>query len=660
MDNTFNEQIFNIFGQLMPKDIINISIDEIKKCLINQFNDDFFVALDHNQQIKSPLINKENTDWIKQANCVGINVRTIGSFWKIIPYALTLPKTQDSVHILPIWEPGVVASLYGPASWNINREFFSYEMQQEFPHLDTVEKQLKVVINLLHLMGKSVGMDVVPHTDRFSEQVLANPQHFEWLIRQDLKIIDHSNNLHHKAQDFILEFLQYRGTAVTGLNYPKDRDAFFGKNYPESERLRILFGEKADYEGRLQKRNEFVQLFYEMGLETVPATMAPPYRGLEVDPHPDAKTIDEERRVWRDYKIINPQKMSRVFGPLTRFKLYESLDDNQNWVIDFNNPRIDTWAYVCEHYSAIQEEFGFDFMRGDMSHVQMQPQGVPSFEKANLPYYDLLGAVKAYILPQKPYFGYFAESFLAPDGEMAFGNEIAHLETSLADSTLGDIQSEPVGTPVFKGIFKRYLDILAQHSVAPNLTMMTADKDDPRFDSYYVDGNEWRYFTALFLHNMPSYMGLGFECRDVHTSPAPNEHYTKLYVFHLEHGPKSTKGPYIWGKNRKLYQNLKQIGQQADRILPLLKGKEVHWILQNEHCLVWTQKADATHIFIANWSEITEKSIEIPLIKQENWKILFSSLTESRAKSSVKDEQIILEGLQPFECITLELTNITD
>jgi hypothetical protein len=91
-----------------------------------------------------------------------------------------------------------------------------------------------------------------------------------------------------------------------------------------------------------------------------------------------------------------------------------------------------------------------------------------------------------------------------------------------------------------------------------------------------------------------------------------------------------------------------------------LKGKEVHWILQNEHCLVWTQKADATHIFIANWSEKTEKSIEIALIKQENWKILFSSLTESRAKSSVKDEQIILEGLQPFECITLELTNITD
>ena len=32
----------------------------------------------------------------------------------------------------------------------------------------------------------------------------------------------------------------------------------------------------------------------------MPATMAPPYRGLAVDPHDEAKTVDEDGRVWSD------------------------------------------------------------------------------------------------------------------------------------------------------------------------------------------------------------------------------------------------------------------------------------------------------------------------------------------------------------------------
>ena len=139
---------------------------------------------------------------------VGINVRTIGSFWNIMKYMLTVPASQQSIHILPIWEPGVVASLYGMSSWNINPEFYSAELAASVPNLNTVEKQLKVVMNLLHATGRVVGMDVIPHTDRYSEIVLANPQYFEWLQRKDIEIINHRADLYEEAQAIILQFLK--------------------------------------------------------------------------------------------------------------------------------------------------------------------------------------------------------------------------------------------------------------------------------------------------------------------------------------------------------------------------------------------------------------------------------------------------------------------
>ena len=55
---------------------------------------------------------------------VGVNIRTIGNFFNLIKYLLTLSDSQNSIHILPIREPGVVSSLYGKTSWNINSEFF--------------------------------------------------------------------------------------------------------------------------------------------------------------------------------------------------------------------------------------------------------------------------------------------------------------------------------------------------------------------------------------------------------------------------------------------------------------------------------------------------------------------------------------------------------
>jgi hypothetical protein len=343
--------------------------------------------------------------------------------------------------------------------------------------------------------------------------------------------------------------------------------------------------------------------------------MAPPYRGIEVDP--ETHYEDSDGHIWRDYRITEPQSMSRVFGPLARYKLYDRLDDNRNWEIDFDAPREAVWRYVCERYSEIQRRFGFDFMRGDMSHVQMRPEGVPETIDDR---YDLLKAVRGFVRRENdvPFFGYFAETFLSPRNIMAYGDEIDHLEACDAEVTLGDLQSVPVKSEDFIQRFRWYRDIAEARPLTPSFTIMTGDKDDPRFDEFYLAGNELRMFMGLFLTDMPSYMGLGFECRDVHNSPAPNEHYTKLYVFQETDGPKATTGPYRFGRNGNLFYHLTRIRLFAEEVLPEILGERCGWLVPpdattSQRFFAWSQANVPRYVFVGNAdTEAPVRNFNIP------------------------------------------------
>lgn len=645
---------------LLPEDAVRMPAIQLAYILEKKFGQSvFFHALKPENTVVSPAEKFENGNWMKTVNMVGINVRTIGSFWNVLKYTLTLPFSQSSIHLLPIWECGVVASLYGIASWNINPEFFDEELARDFPHLNTVEKQLKVVINLLHLMGRTVGMDVIPHTDRYSEISLANPQYFEWLQRKEFEIINHEENLHEKVQDRIIDFLNYYGGTVSEY-FPRQKEAFFNEQvFPEAQRIRFLFGEKNDLQGRNNRRNKLINHLFSEGYEPVPATMAPPYRGLVVDTREEAKTVDNEGRVWRDYVIAKPQNMSRVFGPLARVKLYESKNNNADWELDFTKPIVPVWEYMAMKYKEFSENFGFDFMRGDMSHVQMNPNGTPTNPNN---FYDIHKYIKTQISLEKPYFGYFAESFLAPPNEMAYGIEGDHLEGSDADSTLGDLQSMVVGSERFINEFNRYHNLLINREFAPNFTIMTADKDDPRFDEFYLKNNEARYFMALFLTDMPSYMGLGFEVRDPHPTPAPNEHYTKLYVFQLSEGEKATHGQYQWGKNGELFSNLNAIAKVAEQILPEIENKSVKILVEptvSKPVIVWTQTEKSNFVFIANLDANENPQTCDFSFEDFNLKEIFSS---KNIKTQNTDNQILITknknirlDLQGGECKILSI-----
>ncbi|GAB3751149.1 alpha-amylase family protein [Spirosoma pomorum] len=609
LTNAYQAGQTSFIQQLLPEQAVQFSVYQTLDILFKRLGSDTLRrALDPAQTVASPVSQYPDGNWLKRSNMVGVNIRTIGSFWKLINYVLTLPASHDSIHLLPIWEPGVVGSLYGMVSWEINPEFFDVELAQYVPALNTVEKQLKAVTNLLHALGRTVGMDVIPHTDRFSEMVLACPSLFEWVQRGEKtgepdKLIDHKSCVYRYVEDSIWQWLKVQGAADGApLTFPKEE--FFSTELTtltNDRRSQMLFGSVADYGGRLARRLALIRHLVAQGFETLPMTMAPPYRGLHIDPLDF--TVDDYGQTWYQYAFDKPEAMSRVFGPLARYRFYESKDDNKDWELDFDRPNLAAWTYLNQKISDCQRSYNFDFMRGDMAHVQMRPAGVPASPDE---YYDPLRAVKKYVQANGvPYFGFFAETFLAPPDTMAYGDEADHLDAIEADSTLGDLQSLVIGSSEFQQQFKLYDTLRRTHHFAPNFTVMTADKDDPRFDEFYRTGNLFRYFTALFLTDMPSYVGLGFEVRNLHETRGANEEYTKLYVFQIgddRQTDKVTHGPFEWGQNAEQFAAIGRIRAFAEQIWPEIVGKETRWLAApgSGNYLAWTHIEDTGYVFAAS------------------------------------------------------------
>ncbi len=631
-------------SNLLPEFAVRLDVFQVLGLLAQKLGSDVLTqALNPYNTVPSSVVQQPDSQWLKKSNMVGVNVRTIGSFWNVVKYALTLPKSHDSIHLLPIWEPGVVGSLYGTVSWNINQEFFSPELARAIPSLDTVERQLKVVVNLLHAMGKSVGLDVIPHTDRFSEIVIMHPRIFEWVRREGNKLTEHSENVWKDVEKAIWKWLHKNGTA-NGSSLDFDPDALFNPadtTLSDSQRQAIVFGAGWDQQQRLKRRIWLIQFLVYEGFETLPMTMGPPYRGLHINPK--VFTVDERGTRWYQYDFDKPQAMSRVFGPLTRYRFFESKENNKNWELDFEKPNIIAWDYFRRKYLECQQQYNFDFMRGDMAHVQMQANGVPAQPTL---FYDPLKATKKYIQDNgTPHFAFYAETFLAPPNVMGYGNELDHLEAIDADVSLGDLQSSVVASELFMQRFADYDNHCKTRQFAASWTVITADKDDPRFDEFYRHGNLVRYFIALFLTDMPSYYGLGFEVRGQNLERNKNESYTKLYVFKItddSETDKVTHGPFEWGQNGAHFDSVNRLRLFGESIYDDINNKSDQWLLAPDptaqcNLIVWTQAHEPTYIFIVNLSATKTEILPNDIWRQsQNYTVAYDSQSSTNQTFSTK------------------------
>jgi hypothetical protein len=258
-----------------------------------------------------------------------------------------------------------------------------------------------------------------------------------------------------------------------------------------------------------------------------------------------------------------------------------------------------------------------------MAHVQPRSGGVPS-EIGE--FYDPLKSIKNFIVAKGvKHFGFFAETFIAPPDTMGYGNELDHLEAIEADSTLGDLQASPVGSEVFMNQLEEYISLAENRKFAPNFTMITADKDDPRFDEFYKKGNHLRFFVGLFLPVLPSYISLGFECRNPHLERGLNEEYTKLYVFQINDDAetdKVTHGPFIWGKNYGQFSELENMKLWYENIQKETQFADFKWISKPSKTNFIAEWSIGDYMFVVNFHAKTNLSFS----EKDNFEFVYSSV----------------------------------
>ncbi len=563
--------------KISPKDVLSIDITTFKNILIDRLGRKIFHQVYQcDELIKSPVECFKNSDWFKKAKIVGVNPRITGSFLNIVKYALTF--SENAIHIMPFFESGHEGSLYVQNSWRISNEFLDKNFIDE--GFNTAEKQLKLTVNLLHALGKTVGFDVLPHVDSFSEIVFLNPKYFEWIKLNKQKksqlfppevIYD---DIHLGVEEKIIEFIKKKNNYSTKFDINK----LYSDGVSEELRHSIIFGNDSDKWEKI--RLELIKYIRSFGFETIPVAEHAPMRPIVFD-----KIIHNKSTDWAQFKVENKAKDAVILGCTTPYKWYKI--DESGYPIT-SKPEYTVWKYFIKKYKSIQEEYGFDFLRADMAHNQISHSSktIGKVKKK-----EFWAELKHSIQKNTPYFATLAEAFY----NTYYIDGYTDMINKEFDVVLGNLNYRILNENYINHI-KDFINVYPKHfPFAPCICVFTNDADKKEHNIFYQSplANEVRMFCAYFL-DLPSYMGMGYELRE--SLPDKQEKYTFNYI-------KQMKKPYQWGDNEEFLSSVFEMREIYEKIKNKIKQPKLRLCKTDSLSLAWVyldEQNNAKYLFCFN------------------------------------------------------------
>ncbi len=555
------------FIPISPEKFINMPIDYVflkLKKLIGK--EEFEKVLNINSLYKSPFSQEKNSKWLQNTKIIGINPRIAGNYFNILKYAMTFP--ENAVHIMPVWEMGCDDGLYSRINWKLSTKWLSKELIEI--GYDTPEKQLKLVINGLHSLKKAVGFDIIPHTDKFSEEVFLIPDCFEWIKlnkekTQEIKFND-SEEVYPLIKNKIISFLKENNCA-NGETFKIEN--FFEEDFTIEKREEILFGH--DFQTRQKRRIDLINYVRKDGFETHPVTEHAPRRPILFD----CIKYDGEYD-YATFSVLNKPKSAKIFNSITPYRWYKL--DSEGYIIQ--NKRIEkTFDYFINNVIQIQKEFNIDFIRADMGHNQAAHSDKKEEKDTDFKL-ELWRELKEKVQTKNnvPYFATFAEAFLGDyyiDGIKDTLNK--NFDVILGITNFFFLNAE------FINLISYYLKLKEKYPFSPCISSITNDSDRIENNNFYQSPMvcELRYFIQTFF-SLTGYMGMGFEVRN--NIPKSKYEYSAHYTNYQDHD-------YIWGKNKKLFKTITKLRKiyskiknenLKTRILSANSNEVLVWILYDE------------------------------------------------------------------------------
>jgi hypothetical protein len=572
-----------------PEQALELSWDQLVPLLKIKVGAANFETLMANQPIASPKADEKNGEWLKQSKIIGVHPRIVGTYLGLVKYAMTFP--EDAIHLLPVRTPGAGNSLYAPIRWDTSTEMMDPELSKL--GLNTPEKQLKWAINALHAMGKTVGLDIQPHMDRFAEPVFTHPDLFEWayINKSTDNMISQQNTL---SREVSLALMQYLYSNLPEGVSASDVNQLYFPTTSEEKRGEILFGPISNPEVRQARRIALMNYLRSLGYETLPTPMfyhCRPFRYL-------GEKNDGKGNTWAEFDIPDrpeyaEMRSTRVFGSIAPFKWHHT----ENGIPQTHRPNYPVWDYYAHHIQDDVKAFGFDFLRVDMPYAYLSTKEDRPPSPLGRPYpKSIWEYVKQRCQAVQPHTATFAEAFFDPKSTQGNHEDPhQHIGEHQFDVALGNQQYQDLDESWMEKA--RKLNLITFFKQLPykiSHCVMTADSDDAKFNPKYPShiANRIRLFAALFL-NQPSYMGCGFEQRaDQNGHPALNtpQKYTRHFI---DGNLKRMAITFKWGMGIPLSQSLQRIRKTYQKLQSKLAPLQHRWLdtgLQNtdlKHVGLW-------------------------------------------------------------------------
>ena len=237
---------------LAPESALALPHREVLELVRQRLGGDLLrFAMKRHYRVPSPVLRHTDDAWLHRQPIQEIHLGQLDSFWQIVPLSFTEDYHSSGMALRGIWEVENGKANQGLVSWNIRSDRFCEALAETNPKLKSPERQLVVVLNLLHAMGKTVGFRLPPQLEPFGESVLANPHLFSWQESGR----NPTASAGRKVQRLVFDWLWQQGSAHGHDTLPEDRPSFFSGRQSEKARLQLLFGKKKEPLLRQKRRH---------------------------------------------------------------------------------------------------------------------------------------------------------------------------------------------------------------------------------------------------------------------------------------------------------------------------------------------------------------------------------------------------------------------
>ncbi len=466
----------------------------------------FFVSISEHRTVQSPHLGESDSGWFSRNDITFYNVRATGINGQTGNFLqaakLLLGERAHSIHLAPFtrYDHNTIYSIVA-----------AYSTAPELWHPVLVEAkiqpldQVRLFVQAAHLLGKSVGYDLEPHTAQFSYLALEHPEAFRWV----------------KIYTPDPRWLDYYYTPDTVYKPDNQRRIvsevrLFVRELMSHEGITTFEEETGDSYSRLHTKHtcfqRAVQFLIRNGYWTVPTHA---WCGFGV---PHYKGYNQEKNyaefIYHDRNGMDVS--AQAYHILTPFCFWQGLPPSSIWnwenIARRGSPNLEGIKLYQDIFLFWRDQAGFDFVRFDsVDHIwdSCDPQN-PTIPLSDRPTPAILRDCNLKFRSQRPDIASLAERI---------GDEIRAYETIGFDAILGSSMMENPGPTMFEhdlNIDRELSDLNSKRPYPFSVcaALDTHDTGNPLFRGRSLielegaDGLLLRLFLARFLQSGLAYRPL--------------------------------------------------------------------------------------------------------------------------------------------------------